>query len=182
MSVLTLLPDDAPLLRQVAAPVADPAAPEIARLARDLAETMQAAQGRGIAAPQVGIGLRMIHFAALGGFTTLCNPGYVPLDAVLEGGFEGCLSLPGCRGTVPRWSRIAYWGVTPQGQRVEREADGMHARVVQHEVDHLLGILYPDRMAPGTPLLDAAVLNATVANTTMEAAAPRAAPGRKETA
>ncbi len=159
MTVLDLLPDDAPLLRQVAAPVADPCAPEIRRLARDLAATMIAAQGRGIAAPQVGVGLRMVHFATLGGVTTLCNPGYLPLDAELEGGFEGCLSLPGCRGTVPRWARIAYWGVTPEGCRVEREASGMDARVVQHEVDHLLGILYPDRMAPGTPLLQAAALN-----------------------
>lgn len=159
MALLDLLPDDAPLLRQLAAPVADPMAPEIHRLARDLAETMVAAGGRGIAAPQVGVALRMIHFAALGGVTTLCNPGYLPLSADLEGGFEGCLSLPGCRGTVPRWTRIAYWGITPEGCRVEREAAGMHARVVQHEVDHLLGILYPDRMAPDTPLLQLSALN-----------------------
>lgn len=163
MTVLPLLPDDAPLLRQPAVAVADPTAPQVRRLAADMAETMVAAQGRGIAAPQVGVGVRLIHFAALGGLITLCNPGYVPLGTAMEGGFEGCLSLPGRRGAVPRWSRIAYWGVTPQGQRVEREAEGMHARVVQHEIDHLLGILYPERMLPDAPLLRAEAINAAQA-------------------
>lgn len=160
MTVLALLPDDHPILRQPAAAVADPTAAEIRRLARDMAATMTAAHGRGIAAPQVGVPLRLVHFAALGGRVTLCNPGYVPLGAEREGGFEGCLSLPGCRGNVPRWARIAYWGVTPEGRRVEREAEGMHARVVQHEIDHLMGLLYIDRMTPGTPLLRAEAVNA----------------------
>lgn len=164
MAVLRLIPDDDPVLRQPAAPVRDPTAPEIHRLARDLAETMVAARGRGIAAPQVGIPLRMVHFAAAGGLVTLCNPGFVPLGPEQEGGFEGCLSLPGCRGVVPRWARIAYWGVTPDGRRVEREAAGMHARVVQHEIDHLMGLLYTDRMLPDTPLLRAEAVNLPAAS------------------
>lgn len=125
-------------------------------LVTDLQDTMRHAGGVGIAAPQIGVDLAVVLF----GFehsarypdappvptTVLVNPVIEPLDETLEDGWEGCLSVPGLRGKVPRWRRIHYSGFTPDGERIEREAEGFHARVVQHECDHLWGTLFPMRV------------------------------------
>ena len=146
---------DARLLR-VAQPVRAFDTPELHALVDDLFDTMRAAQGAGIAAPQIGVDLQLVIF----GFTrnerypeappvpktVLINPVITPLDDEQVDGWEGCLSVPGLRGVVPRFSRIRYRGVDPTGPLSEREADGFHARVVQHECDHLIGRLYPTRM------------------------------------
>jgi peptide deformylase len=133
------------------------ATPELAALLADMRDTMQAHNGAGIAAPQIGVNLRVVIFgvghnprypeAAQVPYTELVNPVITPLTDVLEEGWEGCLSVPGLRGVVPRWARVRYTGFDPQGQRIEREVEGFHARVVQHECDHLDGILYPMRVA-----------------------------------
>jgi len=152
---------DARLLR-VAAPVRTFDTPELHALIVDLFDTMEAADGAGLAAPQIGVDLQLVIF----GFsrnarypdappvprTVLINPVIEPLDDAVEEGWEGCLSVPGLRGMVPRFSRIRYRGRDPQGQPIEREADGFHARVVQHECDHLIGRLYPTRMTDMTKL------------------------------
>jgi peptide deformylase len=125
-------------------------------------DTMETANGAGLAAPQIGENLQLVIFgftknqrypdAAPVPRTVLINPVIEPLGADEEEGWEGCLSVPGLRGVVPRWSRIRYRGLDPLGQPIEREADGFHARVVQHEVDHLIGRLYPTRMRDLTRL------------------------------
>ena len=152
---------DARLLR-LAEPVQAFDAPELQALIADMFDTMEAANGAGLAAPQIGENLQLVIF----GFshnarypdappvprTVLINPAIEPLGSEEEEGWEGCLSVPGLRGVVPRWSRIRYRGVDPLGQAIEREADGFHARVVQHEVDHLIGRLYPTRMRDLTQL------------------------------
>jgi peptide deformylase len=147
-----------PVLRRVAAPVADPDDPEVARLVADMIETMHDAAGIGLAAPQVHQPRRIIVFRVPTdraesdeppppeGDTVLINPLVVPLGEALVEGIEGCLSIPGLRGIVPRFARIGYRGLDLDGRVVEREAAGLHARVVQHELDHLDGILYLDRM------------------------------------
>jgi peptide deformylase len=147
-----------PVLRQIADSVADPQDPEIARLAADMIETMRDAPGIGLAAPQVYRPLRLIVFEvppgrqeegeppAPEGPTVLINPEIVPLGDDIAVGMEGCLSIPGFRGLVPRWRKIGYRGLGLDGQLIEREAEGLHARVVQHEVDHLDGVLYLDRL------------------------------------
>ena len=146
---------DARLLR-VAQPVREFATPELHELVQDLLDTMESANGAGLAAPQIGVDLQVVIF----GFTknerypdappvprtVLVNPVITPLDDIVEAGWEGCLSVPGLRGLVPRWSHIRYSGFDPLGAPVEREAEGFHARVVQHECDHLVGRLYPTRM------------------------------------
>ena len=146
---------DARLLR-VAPPVAAFDTPELHALVADLVDTMEAAQGAGLAAPQIGVDLQVVIF----GFTrnerypeappvprtVLCNPLIEPLGDAVEEGWEGCLSVPGLRGVVPRWARIRYRGFDPTGRPIEREVDGFHARVVQHECDHLIGKLYPMRV------------------------------------
>ena len=146
---------DARLLR-VAQPVTAFDTPELHALVADMFDTMEAANGAGLAAPQIGVDLQLVIF----GFshnerypdappvprTVLINPVIKPLGTQEEEGWEGCLSVPGLRGKVPRLARIQYTGFDPQGQRIEREADGFHARVVQHECDHLIGRLYPTRM------------------------------------
>jgi peptide deformylase len=154
---------DARLLR-IAQPVAPEAfgSPELKALIGDMFETMKAANGAGLAAPQIGVDLQLVIF----GFernerypeappvpaTVLVNPVITPLgDEVVEG-WEGCLSVPGLRGVVPRHARIRYTGFDADGTPIEREAEGFHARVVQHEVDHLLGRLYPTRMTDLTKL------------------------------
>jgi peptide deformylase len=145
---------DARLLR-VSEPVTD-FGPALHTLIGDMFETMHAAQGAGLAAPQIGVPLRVVVF----GFekvqrypeappvppTVLINPVLTPLDAVMEEGWEGCLSVPGLRGVVPRHARLRYTGVDQHGQPIDRTVDGFHARVVQHEVDHLDGVLYPMRV------------------------------------
>ena len=132
------------------------ATPELAALLADMRDTMQAHNGAGIAAPQIGVNLRVVIFgvganprypeAAQVPYTELVNPVITPLTDVLEEGWEGCLSVPGLRGVVPRWARVRYTGFDPQGNPIRREVGGFHARVVQHETDHLDGILYPQRI------------------------------------
>jgi peptide deformylase len=152
---------DARLLR-VAQPVRAFGTAELAALVDDLHETMVAANGAGLAAPQIGVDLQLVIF----GFehnqrypeapplplTVLLNPQITPLSADEVDGWEGCLSVPGLRGLVPRWTRIRYTGLDLQGRAIEREAEGFHARVVQHECDHLIGRLYPTRMRDLTQL------------------------------
>ena len=152
----TILKMGDPRLLRVAAPVAHFGTPELRALVADMFETMAAAQGVGLAAPQIGVDLQLVIF----GFdrnerypdapavpqTILCNPVITPLSDEMEDGWEGCLSVPGLRGLVPRYRHIRYTGLDPQGQPIEREAEGFHARVVQHECDHLIGRLYPSRI------------------------------------
>lgn len=155
MAILQIARMGRPVLRRPAEPVADPSAPEIRRLADDMLETMIDASGLGLAAPQVHVGLRVIVFRVLPmaaaeaepGVRVLVNPTFEPLDDTLESGWEGCLSIPDIRGKVRRYGRIRYRGVTPDGVEVDCVATGLHARVVQHEVDHLDGVLYLDRMS-----------------------------------
>ena len=154
MAILKIARMGHPVLVQCAQPVEDPSAEEVRRLVVDMAETMIDAEGIGLAAPQVHRPLRLILFldvedrADLPGRRPhpLINPEIEPLDDGLVSDWEGCLSIPGLRGVVPRYARIGYRGLTLDGRIVEREAEGLHARVVQHEVDHLDGILYPMRM------------------------------------
>jgi peptide deformylase len=150
---------DARLLR-VAPAVRQFDTPELHALIADMFDTMEAARGAGLAAPQIGVDLQLVIF----GFTrnerypeappvpktVLINPVITPLGDEQVDGWEGCLSVPGLRGVVPRFARIRYAGFDPQGRPIEREADGFHARVVQHECDHLIGRLYPTRMADMT--------------------------------
>ncbi|MDX5411147.1 MAG: peptide deformylase [Thauera sp.] len=156
MTVRTLLRMGDPRLLQPAAPVTAFATPELAALIEDMFDTMAAHGGVGLAAPQIGVGLQVVIF----GFehserypdappvprTILLNPVIIPLSVESEEGWEGCLSVPGLRGMVPRATRIRYTGFTPEGESIERFAEGFHARVVQHECDHLAGVLYPMRV------------------------------------
>lgn len=145
-----------PRLLEVARPVADPAAPEIRQLVADMTDTMAAAGGVGLAAPQIGVGLRVVIFgfekserypdAAPVPRTVLINPVITLLSDAEESGWEGCLSVPGLRGEVPRFRRIRYRGLGLAGEAIDRTVEGFHARVVQHECDHLDGILYPMRI------------------------------------
>jgi peptide deformylase len=135
---------------------------ELRALAADMLETMIAADGAGLAAPQIGVDLQLVIFgfdhndrypeAPPVPLTTLINPVITPLDDEMVDGWEGCLSVPGLRGLVPRWARIRYRGRDIDGRPIEREAEGFHARVVQHECDHLIGRLYPTRMRDLTKL------------------------------
>lgn len=147
---------DSRLLR-VAQPVRVFDTPELYQLIRDMEDTMAAAQGAGLAAPQIGVDLQVVVFgtgapsarypdAPAVPRTVLINPVVTPLDDVMEEDWEGCLSVPGLRGVVPRWRHIRYQGFAPDGRAIERVAEGFHARVVQHECDHLLGVLYPMRV------------------------------------
>jgi len=145
-----------PRLLQISQPVTEFGTPQLTELLADMFETMHAADGAGLAAPQIGVPLRVVIF----GFernerypeapevpqTVLINPVLEPLSDVLEDGFEGCLSVPGLRGLVPRHVRLRYSGFDAQGRPFAREVEGFHARVVQHECDHLDGILYPMRI------------------------------------
>jgi len=137
-------------------PVERFATPELTALLADLRDTMAAANGAGLAAPQIGVGLRVVIFgfehnqrypdAEPVPYTELVNPAITPLTLEMEEDWEGCLSVPGLRGRVPRLTRVRYSGFDLAGRRIDREASGFHARVVQHECDHLDGILYPTRM------------------------------------
>ena len=141
-------------MRRMAEAVEDPTAPEIKLLVRDMLETMADAEGLGLAAPQVHIAKRVVifHLPPRDDEETempvrvLINPVVEPLGEEQEDGWEGCLSVPGLRGLVPRYQRVRYRGIRPNGESVETVAEGLHARVVQHECDHLDGILYPMRM------------------------------------
>lgn len=146
---------DPRLLRQAEA-VTEFDSPQLHALVADMFDTMQAANGAGLAAPQIGVNLQLVIF----GFkqnprypdalqvpeTVLINPVLTPLGNEMEEGWEGCLSLPGLRGLVPRWTKLLYQGFDQYGNRISREVGGFHARVVQHECDHLAGMLYPMRM------------------------------------
>ncbi|CAN6484244.1 unnamed protein product [Victoria cruziana] len=146
---------DARLLRQ-AQPVTAFGTPELQALLRDMFDTMEAANGAGLAAPQIGVDLQVVVFgfqhnerypeAPPVPMTVLINPVITPLGDALVEGWEGCLSVPGLRGVVPRLERIRYQGFDAEGQAIDREAEGFHARVVQHECDHLQGLLYPMRI------------------------------------
>ncbi|MBI4985606.1 MAG: peptide deformylase [Rhodocyclales bacterium] len=145
-----------PRLLQVARPVTDFASPALRELLGDMRETMEHLDGAGLAAPQIGVDLRVVIFgfesnprypeAAPVPLTVLINPVIAPLTAEEEEGWEGCLSVPGLRGVVPRLKRVRYAGYDERGQAFAREVEGFHSRVVQHECDHLDGILYPMRM------------------------------------
>ena len=149
-----------PRLLETAKAVADVSAAEIRSLVADMFDTMHAANGAGLAAPQIGVGLRVVIFGYRDAAarnprypdadpvpeTILINPELIPIGSDFEDGWEGCLSVPGLRGVVPRHKRLRYRGFNLDGEVIEREVAGFHARVVQHECDHLDGILYPMRI------------------------------------
>ena len=155
MAVLEIARMGHPVLVRTAQPVVDPCEPAVAALVDDMIETMIHAGGVGLAAPQVKQGVQVVVFEVPPSrtadgcgllLTTLINPVIEPLDDSVEEAYEACLSLPGLIGRVPRWLRIGYRGFGLDGKVIEREATGFHARVVQHECDHLSGTLYPRRM------------------------------------
>ena len=160
MSVHEILKMGDPRLLRVAQAVREFGTPELKTLIADMFETMAAANGAGLAAPQIGVDLQLVIFGYTSNVrypdappvppTVLINPVITPLDEEIVNGWEGCLSVPGLRGVVPRHARIRYAGFDPEGRAIEREADGFHARVVQHECDHLIGRLYPTRMSDFT--------------------------------
>jgi peptide deformylase len=145
-----------PRLWQVSRPIEAFGTAEFAELLTDMRDTMAHLNGAGLAAPQIGVPLRVVIFGVKSNprypgiddvpDTVLINPVLTPLSSEIEEGWEGCLSVPGMRGWVPRYQKLKYSGFDEQGQRFEREVDGFHARVVQHEVDHLDGVLYPMRI------------------------------------
>jgi len=156
MTERTVLRIGNPVLRQVASPVERFATGQLQQLVDDMMDTMRACDGAGLAANQIGVLQRVVVFGVEHNprypdaepvpFTVLVNPRITPLSDAREPGWEGCLSVPGMRGLVPRYTRIRYRGFDPSGRSIDREAGGFHARVVQHECDHLDGILYPERI------------------------------------
>jgi peptide deformylase len=159
MTIREILKMGDPRLLRIAQPVAPSlfGTRELQTLIDDMFETMHGVNGAGLAAPQIGVDLALVIF----GFsaqnqrypdappvpeTVLINPVITPLGNAEEEGWEGCLSVPGLRGVVPRFARIRYTGLAPDGSAIDREAEGFHARVVQHECDHLIGKLYPMRV------------------------------------
>jgi peptide deformylase len=156
MTVREILKMGDPRLLRIAKPVEQFDTPEMRELIADMFETMKDANGAGLAAPQIGVDLQLVIYGYDSNVrypeappvprTVLINPVIAPLDDVEVDGWEGCLSVPGLRGVVPRWERIRYTGFDELGNAIDREADGFHARVVQHECDHLIGRLYPTRM------------------------------------
>lgn len=157
MAVREILKMGDPRLLRQAQPVTAFDTDALHRLVADMLDTMHAANGAGLAAPQIGEGWQVVVFgtdapnprypdAPVVPRTVLLNPVITPLGDVEEEGWEGCLSVPGLRGLVPRWQRIRYTGFDLYGDPIDRTVDGFHARVVQHECDHLIGRLYPTRM------------------------------------
>lgn len=156
MAILPVLRMGDPLLLKTAAPVEQFDTPELRTLLTDMHDTMQSLNGAGLAAPQIGVSLQVVIFgvgenprypqAEAVPYTVLINPLLETLDEETEEGWEGCLSVPGMRGLVPRYKRLRYRGVDQFGHPIDRSVADFHARVVQHEVDHLLGILYPMRI------------------------------------
>ena len=156
MAIKTVLRMGEPLLLEVAQPVTQFDTPELHDLIQDMHDTMDEMTGAGIAAPQIGVSLRVVIFGVGSNprypdaeqvpYTVLINPTLTPLGDELEEGWEGCLSVPGMRGVVPRYSRLHYTGFDQFGNAIDRMVSGFHARVVQHECDHLDGILYPMRV------------------------------------
>mgnify|MGYP002527179911 CR=1 FL=1 len=170
MAIMKIARMGHPILRRRAEEIADPSAPEIKTLVGHMIETMDDAEGTGLAAPQIHIPIRLVVMRTPGeaddeddaedtaeddwsGLTILVNPEIEPLGDEMEDGWEGCLSVPDLRGMVPRYKRIRYRGTDPRGGVIERTVEGLHARVVQHECDHLDGILYPQRMTDMTLLM-----------------------------
>jgi len=156
MAVHKVLRIGDPRLLEVAKPVTEFNTAALDHLIQDMFDTMAALEGAGLAAPQIGVGLRMVIFGVEANprypdaepvpTTILINPTLEPQGTELEEDWEGCLSVPGMRGLVPRYARLRYSGYDPQGRPFTREVSGFHARVVQHECDHLDGILYPRRI------------------------------------
>lgn len=145
-----------PILFQRAEPVAQYDTPDLHALLQDMDDTMRSKNGAGIAAPQIGESLQVVIFGVGANprypdaeevpYTVLINPALEPIGAAMEEGWEGCLSVPGMRGVVPRYSQLRYRGFDQYGNAIDRTVTGFHARVVQHETDHLFGILYPMRI------------------------------------
>jgi peptide deformylase len=156
MAIREVLRMGDPRLLRVAEPVASFGTPELEGLLADMQDTMREQNGAGLAAPQIGVSLRVVIFGVEANprypqaepvpFTVLINPTLTPIGEDLEEGWEGCLSVPGMRGLVPRYRRLRYTGVDAAGAPIDRTVSDFHARVVQHEVDHLDGILYPRRI------------------------------------
>ena len=157
MTIHTILKMGDPRLLRVAQPVTQFDTDELHLLIGDMFETMRSVNGAGLAAPQIGIDLQLVIFgtdapnprypdAPLVPRTVLLNPVIEPLSQLEEDGWEGCLSVPGLRGVVPRFSQLRYTGFDQYGDAIDRTVDGFHARVVQHECDHLIGKLYPMRI------------------------------------
>ncbi|NOT67587.1 MAG: peptide deformylase [Methylophilaceae bacterium] len=156
MSIRTVLRMGDALLLQQAAPVTQFNTPELHALIQDMQDTMRHMSGVGIAAPQIGVSLQVVIFgfeqstrypdADAVPYTVLINPQLTPVGDAVEDGWEGCLSVPGLRGVVPRYQRLHYTGHDQFGNAIDRLVSGFHARVVQHECDHLQGILYPMRI------------------------------------
>jgi peptide deformylase len=156
MAIREVLKMGDPRLLQVSEPVGAFGSPELQALLADMRDTMQHLNGAGLAAPQIGVGLRVVIFgvelnprypdAEPVPFTVLINPELTRLDDTIDEAWEGCLSVPGMRGLVPRYRRLRYTGFDASGEPIDRIASDFHARVVQHEVDHLDGILYPRRI------------------------------------
>ena len=151
MAILMIAKMGNPILARPADKIADPTETRWRTLVEDMKETMVAAGGAGLAAPQVEVGVQLVIFTVPGEggipMTTLINPEITPLSEETAEGYEACLSVPGLMGKVPRWTHISYRGLDLDGQVIEREARGFHARVVQHECDHLWGRLYLSRMS-----------------------------------
>ncbi len=161
MAIQSVLKMGDPILLQQAKPVEQFDTPELHALLTDMQETMQALNGAGIAAPQIGVSLQVVIFGAAKEssepnprypdadfvpYTVLVNPQWSAQGEDIEDGWEGCLSVPGMRGLVPRYKNIRYQGRDQFGSAIDRTVSGFHARVVQHEVDHLFGVLYPVRI------------------------------------
>src|SRR3954451_18306369 len=156
MAIQTVLKMGDPILLQKAAPVTEFNTPELISLIQDLEDTMSHMDGAGIAAPQIGVSLQVVIFGVGSNprypdaeqvpYTVLINPTLTPVQDEMEDGWEGCLSVPGMRGIVPRYRELRYRGFDQFGSAIDRLVSGFHARVVQHETDHLLGILYPMRI------------------------------------
>ena len=156
MAIRDVLKMGDPRLLEPARPVEDFTSIELAQLIVDMRDTMRALNGAGLAAPQIGVGLQVVIFEVEANprypdaesvpFTVLINPVLTPLSDAMEEGWEGCLSVPGMRGLVPRHVDLRYHGFDAVGQPIDRSVSGFHARVVQHEVDHLHGVLYPMRI------------------------------------
>ena len=161
MAVRTVLRMGEPLLLQPALPITAFNTPELHALIADMQDTMQSMNGAGIAAPQIGVSLQVVIFgqkevdgrsnprypdAEEVPYTVLINPVLTPVGSAMEEGWEGCLSVPGMRGIVPRFERLHYSGFDAYGNTIDRLVSGFHARVVQHECDHLIGVLYPMRI------------------------------------
>ncbi len=156
MAILKIARMGHPVLRHKADPVADPTAPEVRQLVADMVDTMEDAGGTGLAAPQVHISARVVVYKVSATrleegeeevpLTALVNPVLTPVDREKIHGWEGCLSVPGLTGLVPRHRAVRLQAITPEGEMIDRTVTGFHARVLQHEIDHLDGKLYPQRM------------------------------------